>query len=104
MKTKLLKKVRNRYKIVYYPKGTMIFWSYINKPLMMLYDEKENHGAIGFIITPDESYSHSLFTTRPTMEESKKCLLDYLSRWIKDDYHYTRKRKIKSELIWYTGK
>ena len=104
MKVKLLKKVRDRYEIIYYPTGTSIFLSYINKPLMILYDKKENHGAIGFIINSDKSYTSGLFSSRPTIEESKKSLLCFLSIWIKDDYHYTRKRKVKRELIWYNGK
>lgn len=100
MKIKLLKKVRRRYKIVYYPTGTYIFGNYIDKELMLLFDNKEERCAVGVLITPTEGPTH-LFSVQKSKQEAKDFLMKRLLDWIKIDYDHTKQRKQTSELIWY---
>lgn len=67
MKTKLLKKVRKRYRIFHYPLGVYGF----NKPYTLLIDLKVRHRYIG--IEGDE------------VEATKHCR-EIMLIWFKEDY------------------
>lgn len=101
MKTKLLKKVRKRYKITYYPKGTFIFYEYVNKKLMLLSDNKEEHHGVWVEINPDRVNCNDQSVKR-TKEHAKIYLLQCLSSWIRNDYkHTSNKKKIQIKKVWY---
>ena len=89
MKTKLLKKVRKRYSITYYPKGANFFGHVFTKPVTILTD------------ADDEWRSELLHGGKP---EAFEGLHQILVRWIKKDYATTKSKKsqkLPSEQLWY---
>lgn len=88
MKVKLLKKIRKRYSIIYYPDGGYWGWDWVEGSWAQLLDNQDSYrGRI----------AHG------TKEETYNVLYDWLKYWIKKDYGVTsRKRKnYKSERLWH---
>ena len=104
MKTKLLKKVRKRYKIIYYEKQVTLYDHTFNGECMILIDDDcEWKQIIGVEICNSENYQKWFEYRQTTKEDAKDLLLKKLSEWIKHDYRKTRKRKVKQTIktIWY---
>lgn len=62
MKVKLLKKVRKRFSIIYYPKGRKLWSGHYDTPILVLLDNEDNeiisHVHIDYKQTYDMSYEH----------------------------------------------
>jgi hypothetical protein len=86
MKTKLLKIVRNRYSINYYPKGRYIFTKFVNKPIMFLTDKQDSWKALYLDI--DDTLSK---------DQAYPLLLTSLLEIIRREYKHcgTRRNKIR---------
>ncbi len=106
MKTKLLKKVRKRYQITYYPKQITLWDKTFKGESMLIEDKHERYSLRGVEICPPDKYQKFLDFHQPTKEDAKNFLLGVLMKWIKEDYKHTKKRKIeqKVEIIWYSKK
>ena len=87
MRTKLLKKIRKRYRITYYPKEIYLFNEKWKGPIWLLEDA---HNSWRSHLIGNEN------------QDPENALLDKLQDWIKKDYFYARKRKTqqKVEIIW----
>ena len=88
MKVKLLKKIRKRYSIIYYPNGVYIDNDFYKGPLTVLYDKQNEYRT-------KISSSHK--------QQAYKELYSLLIKWIDKDYSKYRKRKknIIEETLWY---
>ena len=89
MKVKLLKKVRKRYVITYYPKGVALYDNWHEGPLMVLKDTNNSWRTI--------AWEHD------TKEELFNHAFERLKIWITRDYKkdYKRNKKVISEKLWY---
>ncbi len=104
MKTKLLKRIRKRYSITYYPKQLDISGSPFKGEFMVLTDNKEWYRLSKIVQITNTISIFTLFDLKEsTKSDAKLLLLDYLNKWIVEDYKHTRKRKSnqKIETIWY---
>lgn len=88
MKVKLLKKIRKRYSIVYYPNGLYLYEDFFKGPITVLYDNTNEYRT-------KISCSHK--------QQAYGELYTLLIKWIDKDYTKYRKRKknITSEILWY---
>lgn len=88
MKVKLLKKIRKRYQIVYYPNGVYFYDDFFEGPLTVLYDSENEYRTKVSSIVKWKAY---------------KELHTMLMKWIEKDYgpFNSKKRKITSETLWY---
>lgn len=88
MKVKLLKKIRKRYSIVYYPNGVYLYDDFFKGPLTVLYDNENDYRAK--ISSSDK-------------QKAYKELYTMLLKWIEKDYgpFKSKKKKITSETLWY---
>ena len=88
MKVKLLKKIRKRYSIVYYPNGTYFDEDFYKGPITVLYDEQNTYRT-----KISSSYK----------EQAYRELYTLLINWIDKDYSKYRKRNknITQEILWY---
>lgn len=103
MKTKLLKKVRKRYVVTYYPREIKLFDSIYRGQCMVLWDRKEDHRLTGVEI--GIKYDNFFELRAATKEEARRILMDKIISWVKRDYPYAYKRKKQNvELIWYSEK
>lgn len=88
MKVKLLKKIRKRYSIIYYPNGVYFYDDFFEGPITVLYDSESEYR-----------------TTLSTLEKPKayQKLYSTLLKWIEKDYgpFKNKKKKIISETLWY---
>lgn len=94
MKTKLLRKVRKRYSIEYFPLGLEMFQEFVEGPVMILYDYGLGRGPI----TCD--------LRKKNKEEAYNYLYGFLTEWIAYDYKEfgtRRNKKLKESKIklWY---
>lgn len=87
MKTDLLKKVRKRYDISYYPNGYHVGSRFVSGPHMRLTDKKDQW--------------RTLSMRGEDKDESFKILYDILKDWIQRDYSNKRKKKIVKEKLWH---
>ena len=103
MKTKLLKKVRKRYKIVYYEKQVTLWDKTYKGECMVLFDKGGERYSVGVEICNPENHKKFFTSREPTKDDAKNFLLGGLINWIKEDYkqHRTRKAKQIIETIWY---
>jgi hypothetical protein len=88
MKVKLLKKIRKRYSIIYYPNGVYLDNDFYDGPITVLYDTQNDYRT-------KISSAHK--------EQAYGLLYGMLLKWIKKDYSKYRKRKknIIEEILWY---
>ena len=88
MKVKLLKKIRKRYSIAYYPKGVYLYGDFVKGPVTLLEDR-------------NDSWRWKM--SDKVKEQAYKQLYDILIRWIEQDYGPSKNKKIKitSEQLWY---
>jgi len=88
MKVKLLKKIRKRYSIVYYPNGVYFYDEFFEGPLTVLYDSENEYRTKTSSVAKQEGY---------------KQLYTLLLKWIEKDYgpSKSKKAKITSETLWY---
>ena len=88
MKVKLLKKIRKRYSIIYYPNGVYLDNDFYDGPITLLYDTQNYYRT-------KISNAHK--------EQAYRELYGMLLRWIEKDYskYRKRKKKITSEILWY---
>lgn len=95
MKTKLLRKVRKRYSIVYYPNGFKTHMDTIYSECVVLNDSKCSFNARMTVFQ----------MTRFTKEEAFSILRIKLIKWIRNDYDHLgiRKNKLRKikEKLWY---
>jgi hypothetical protein len=90
MKTKLLKKVRKRYSINYYPKGVYLYGNFEKGPITILQD---NHNQW-----------RGWYSNSSDKQKALDGLMDELKKWILSDYKHTRKikkEKIIVEKLWH---
>ena len=88
MKVKLLKKIRKRYSIVYYPNGVYLYDDFFEGPITVLYDSENEYRTK--ISSSDK-------------QKAYKELYTMLLKWIEKDYgpFKSKKKKITSETLWY---
>jgi hypothetical protein len=88
MKVKLLKKIRKRYSIVYYPNGVYLYSEFVKGPLTMLTDNGDSWRCKLSSSTKSEAYDQ---------------LYKHMLHWIEQDYgkFRSKKTKITSEVLWY---
>lgn len=88
MKVKLLKKIRKRYSIVYYPNGVYLYDDFFKGPLTVLYDNENEYRTKISSLDKQKAY---------------KELYTMLLKWIEKDYgpFKSKKKKITSETLWY---
>ena len=87
MKTKLLKKVRSRYSITYYPKGVIIGNTFLEGPITALGDSKDSWRIKYTFLPKQEAYVE---------------LYSVLVKWIRKDYSpYMKSKPGISEQLWY---
>lgn len=88
MKVKLLKKIRKRYSIIYYPNGVYLDNDFYDGPITLLYDKQNDYRT-------KISSAHK--------EQAYGLLYEMLLKWIEKDYSKYRKRKknIIEEILWY---
>lgn len=104
MKTKLLKKIRQRYVITYYPREIKLYSSIFRGQCMTMWDKKEEYRFVGIEIGETRTFVH-FQQSALTKEEAKKILLKRMIDWIRTDYSHTYKKKKQNvELIWYSEK
>lgn len=108
MKTKLLKKIRKRYTIVYYPKEYIRWDKKYKGECMVLYDKQETYRTLVVdIIKIDDPkvYNYNMLSNHfvRNKEDAKNYLIFKLTDWIISDYKHTRTRNNRQgeELIWY---
>lgn len=104
MKTKLLKKVRKRYTITYYPKQISLYGEVFKGECMVLRDTVNDYRCVE--ICNPENFQKWFSHRSPTKEDAKEYLLNQLLYWIKKDYKEYRIRKPNQnvEIIWYNRK
>ncbi len=92
MKVKLLKKIRKRYEIKYWPNGLFIDGDYYSGPIMRLVDLNSMFRECTYRIAEPLS-----------KEEAYNLLYERLLTWIQQEYgtFKSRRRKITSEKLWY---
>lgn len=88
MKVKLLKKIRRRYSITYYPNGRFICGDFYNGPITTLEDSDDSWRLTSSSLEKDMAYGY---------------LYGVMQTWIQRDYGIfkSRKHKITSEQLWY---
>ena len=88
MKVKLLKKIRKRYSIVYYPNGVYLYDDFFEGPITVLYDSENEYRTKISSLDKQKAY---------------KELYTMLLKWIEKDYgpFKSKKKKITSETLWY---
>lgn len=103
MKIKLLKKVRKRYVIQYYPKEINFLNETFRGQCMVFFDNNDNYRLSGVEICTPDKYQNYFHKHKPTKEEAKAYLIEYLMEYIRKDYRYAKKRKSKQiiENVWY---
>lgn len=106
MRVKLLKKVRKRYVIRYFPKQFRIGEDIFAGQCMVLTDNENQYAIYGVEICEFENYQRFCNQSATTKEQAKGILLDKLAEWIAKDYKRTRTRKTKQvvEIVWYNRK
>ena len=107
MKVKLLKKIRKRYKIVYYQKQINVYRETFKGQCMILRDTNNDYrSVIGVEICLPTNSQKFWDYVQPTKEEAKAFLMAKLVKWIANDYKKYRTRKVKQtiETIWYAKK
>lgn len=89
MKVKLLKIIRKRYSIVYYPNGFYVDDSFIKGPITAIFDKANEYRTVTSGLEKSQAYN----------ELYSKILL----KWIEKDYgpFKSKKKKITSETLWY---
>ena len=92
MKVKLLKKVRKRFEIRYFPKGFIRLGIYFKGESIKLYDNENSFMDTRFLI-------EGSYTKEMALDKCMKTLLRHLR---KDYSKYSRKHKqVTSNKIWY---
>lgn len=88
MKVKLLKKIRKRYSIVYYPNGFYLYEDFFKGPITVLYDNTNEYRTKVSSSVKWKAYEE---------------LYSMLLKWIEKDYgpFKSKKKKITSETLWY---
>ncbi len=86
MKIKLLKKIRKRYSIIYYPNGKYFWSGFFDKPVTVLDDRTDKWRWKA--------------SDKPK-EDARKELYEKLVQWIREDYSHLRKNKITEEKLWW---
>lgn len=92
MKTKLLRKIRKRYSITYYPNGRYLYGEFDSTPSVVLYDKYEDKYKIEFYPTTKKIAYDKLYSI--------------LCNWIAEDYAFAGKRRVKqgevtTEKLWW---
>jgi len=90
MKTKLLKKVRQRYQVLFFPKYFKYYDTYYSGDCMVLVDNRNSWRTL--IIQLKQSDT--------TKEQAEQELLKKLKGWIRVDYGSKKKSSV-GERIWY---
>lgn len=92
MKAKLLKKIRKRYTIVYWPNGVFLSGDFYEGPLLRLEDTNSMFRDCNIYITKKVS-----------KEQAYDILYERLLDWIQQDYGTFRSRRVKivSEKLWH---
>ena len=91
MKVKLLKKIRKRYSITYYPYGGYIHGDWNDFPFIILEDN-------------NSSFKWRIFKINSIQTKNIQYLnaLDRMRGWIREDYKVERKRRnIVKEKLWF---
>lgn len=106
MKVKLLKKIRKRYVILYYPKEITIFDETFKGECMILDDLDSEYNITGVEICEPSTQQEFWRYGARTKEEARVFLMAKLVKWIANDYKKYRTRKVKQtiETIWYAKK
>ena len=92
MKVKLLKKIRKRYSITYYPDGGFVFGGWESIPFILLEDNNNSFRNIRYSLL--KNYTKEMVYIS-AWEEMRK--------WIRKDYKTERKRRnIKVEKLWFS--
>lgn len=92
MKARLLKRIRKRYEIRYWPNGLFIDREFYSGPLLRLVDHNS--------LYRDFTYS---IGSKLTKEDAHKAAYEKLLMWIQQDYGTFKSKRVKitSEKLWY---
>ena len=104
MKTRLLKKIRKRYKIKYYPNHLYWWGNVYYGEFVILHDNNNGYRKCVIEIKSDitDITDSRGFNSEKSKNDAKKIFMDTLSKWIKNDYaHIKKNKKQKIENIWY---
>ena len=92
MKVKLLKKIRKRYSITYYPNGGYVFGSWESIPFILLKDNNDSWRNIRY----------SIIDKLPK-EYQYENAWNQMRKWIREDYQTERvRRNYKIEKLWFS--
>lgn len=103
MKTKLLKKIRERYAIYHYPTQYKTWDKIFKGEFYILVDTKYDYTIhVGVEIVKPQEKPQEVFQYNATdKKEALSLLMKHMSKWIRRDYYQFASRQTRRTKIWH---